>query len=112
RPRAAPGPAPADPPVPDSPPTSADSEPLPRPSDRRVPVTRQPVSVTHRPEPTAPVPGAPVPSAPSASQPAISDPPASPVSSRGPTSRTVNTEPCSCDGRMRKIPTYWYPPEY
>jgi hypothetical protein len=25
-------------------------------------------------------------------------------------SRTVNTEPCACEGRMRRVPTHWDPP--
>jgi hypothetical protein len=25
-------------------------------------------------------------------------------------SRTVNTEPCACDGKMRRVPTHWDPP--
>ncbi|MCA1834822.1 MAG: hypothetical protein LC721_00230 [Actinobacteria bacterium] len=78
------------------------------------PVRRQ--AVTHPAVVRAPVPPQPVPAhdpAPIA-EPAHapeqdSSPPA--LSTRHHESRTVNTEPCACDGTMRRVPTHWDPPQ-
>lgn len=94
-----PGPVPLDVPVPRSLPVH--QEPVAHPAVyRRVVVQRQPIPVAHQPVPVTPAQN-PLP---------VSPPPAPalPVSSR---SRTVNTEPCSCDGVMRRVPTHWDPPQ-
>lgn len=42
----------------------------------------------------------------------FSPPPQAPIAaSRPPRSQTVNTEPCACDGKMRRVPTHWDPPQ-
>ncbi len=96
-----PDPVPADVPAPHSLPV--DREPVAHPTVyRRVAVQRQPVPAAHQPVPVAPMQN-PLP---------VSPPPAPalPVSSSSSRSRTVNTEPCDCDGEMRRVPTHWYPP--
>lgn len=40
-----------------------------------------------------------------------SPPPSSASPAREAKSRTVNTEPCACDGTMRKVSTHWDPPQ-
>jgi hypothetical protein len=39
-------------------------------------------------------------------------PPDAVVSPPAQKSRTVNTEPCACNGTMRKVPTHWDPPRH
>ncbi len=42
----------------------------------------------------------------------FSPPPQAPIAaSRPQRSQTVNTEPCACDGKMRRVPTHWDPPQ-
>jgi hypothetical protein len=67
---------------------------------RRVTVQRQPLPAAHQPVPVAPV----------QNRLPVSPPPASASPVSGSKSRTVNTEPCSCDGSMRRVPTHWDPP--
>lgn len=68
---------------------------------RRVAVQRQPVPVAHQPVPVAPTLN-PLP---------VSPPPAPALPAVHSRSRTVNTEPCDCDGAMRRVPTHWDPPQ-
>lgn len=49
--------------------------------------------------------------APAQNQRPVSPPPPSTLPAHEAKSRTVNTEPCACDGRMRKVPTHWDPPQ-
>jgi hypothetical protein len=97
-----PQPAAVDPDIPAPRSRSVDRAPVAHPTVyRRVTVQRQPVPVAaHQPVPVTPALN-PLP---------VSPPPAPalPVASR---SRTVNTEPCSCDGTMRRVPTHWDPPQ-
>jgi hypothetical protein len=67
---------------------------------RPVAVQRQPVLAAHQSVPVAPV----------QNRQPVSPPPASALPVSGSKSRTVNTEPCSCDGSMRRVPTHWDPP--
>ncbi len=99
--QSAPQPAAVDPDIPAPRSRSVDREPVTHLTVyRRVAVQRQPVPVVHQPVPVTPALN-PLP---------VSPPPAPalPVASR---SRTVNTEPCSCDGTMRRVPTHWDPPQ-
>jgi hypothetical protein len=41
----------------------------------------------------------------------VSPPPSAAVHARDAKSRTVNTEPCACNGTMRKVSTHWDPPQ-
>lgn len=76
-------------------------EPVAHPTSyHRVAVQRQPVPAAHQPVPVAPVQNR---------QPV--SPPVSALPVSRSKSRTVNTEPCSCDGSMRRVPTHWDPPE-
>jgi hypothetical protein len=97
---------PGDPPATNAHPTPVKQQPPQQPTARpieyRVPVGPQPSPVTHPPVAIAPAPS---------HQPGF-EPPESPPPSRGTTSRTVNTEPCSCNGHMRTVHTRWDPPEY
>ena len=67
----------------------------------RVAVQRQPVPAVHQPVPVAPAQNP---------QP-VSPPPSLALPVSHSRSRTVNTEPCFCDGTMRKVPTHWDPPQ-
>ena len=40
-----------------------------------------------------------------------SPPPSAALPARDAKSRTVNTEPCACNGTMRKVSTHWDPPQ-
>jgi hypothetical protein len=76
-------------------------EPVTHPTSyRRVAVQRQPVPAAHQPVPVAPV----------QNRQPVSPPPVSALPVSRSKSRTVNTEPCSCDGSMRRVPTHWDPP--
>jgi hypothetical protein len=101
-PQTAQGSTPEGPPATDAHPTPVKQESVARPVEYRVPVGPQPSPVTHPPVAIAPAPS---------HQPGF-EPPESPSRSRGTTSRTVNTEPCSCNGHMRTVHTRWDPPEY
>lgn len=94
-PVADPKPAPADPLVVVARPKPAYHKPVTQPVSYRPPVQRQPPPAAHQPAPR-PQPGA--------------RPPASASPEPTTKSRTVNTEPCNCDGHMRKVPTHWDPP--
>lgn len=71
-------------------------------SYRRVPVHREPVPAAPHPAPVEPA----------QNRQPVSPPPPSSSESPAPSSksRTVNTEPCHCDGQMRKVSTHWDPP--
>jgi hypothetical protein len=80
------------------------------------PVRRQPVihpAVVQAPVPPQPVPAhdpAPI-AEPTPDPERHSSPPAPGRSTPHQKSRTVNTEPCACDGTMRRVPTHWDPPQ-
>ncbi len=96
---AAPAPAPPDVAAPHSVPVQ--HKPVADPAgDRRVVMQRQPVP------PARP----PLPAAPAQDRGPVSSPPSSAAPARDSRSRTVNTEPCSCDGTMRRVSTHWEPP--
>jgi hypothetical protein len=110
-PLAEPAPAPADPPA-----TQSNLAPMVGHAEYRAPIRRQPVPVAHPPVPVAPAPSfPPVSGPPGRALPSHDfhnsgeDQPSRP--SRGYQSRTVNTEPCYCDGQMRRVHTHWDPPE-
>lgn len=67
------------------------------------------VQMPEQPHP-APAPNFPAPVAPAPDHRPVSAPPSSAYPGRDAKSRTVNTEPCACDGTMRKVPTHWEPP--
>jgi hypothetical protein len=69
-----------------------------------MPVRQNPVPVAHPYQP------APVPVAPAENRLPVSPPPAPVLAVPHLTSRTVNTEPCLCDGTLRRVPTHWDPP--
>jgi hypothetical protein len=102
-------PAPVRPPAPPAlvnpPVPAAQPQPVSRvkvveaPDGRPAPVTRQPVPVEH-----------PVPAAPERHHEPDSPPPSSAMRDRDTRSHTVNTEPCACDGSMRRVSTHWDPP--
>lgn len=99
-----PAPPQAAPNVPASPPRSlpVSREPVAHPTGyHRVAVQRQPVPAAHQPVPVAPAQNP---------QP-VSPPPSLALPVSHSRSRTVNTEPCFCDGTMRKVPTHWDPPQ-
>lgn len=135
QPNLVPQPAPAQPvpaqPVPAQPPASA---PLPDPAPQPVavqhpdvdkqpiaaaaaPVRRQPVihpAVVQTPVQPQPIPAAhpPAPSAEPVPAPEQHSPVPEPVAAAPhQKSRTVNTEPCACDGKMRRVSTHWDPPQ-
>lgn len=101
-PVAAPQPASVDPPVATPHSTSVHREPVADPTSYgRVPVHRQPVPATDPPASVAPV----------QDRRPVSPPPLSALPARDSKSRTMNTEPCACNGAMRKVPTHWDPPQ-
>lgn len=67
----------------------------------QVPVQPQPAPAANRPAPVTPA----------QNHRPVSAPPSSASPTRDTRSRTVNTEPCACDGTMRKVPTHWDPPQ-
>lgn len=91
-------PAPTDRPVVAAPTKPAYQKPVTRPVSYREPLQRQP-----RPAPQQPPPPVQRP------EPVVR-PPASQSPAPSTKSRTVNTEPCNCDGQMRRVPTHWEPP--
>jgi hypothetical protein len=97
----APQPKPADPPVaaPQSTPIHRDSVVNPI-ADRRAPVNAKPIPVASHPAPEPPAQHQP-----------DSRPPSSALPAHNSKSRTMNTEPCACDGRMRQVHTHWDPPQ-
>lgn len=68
------------------------------------------VQMPVQPQP-APAANLPAPVTPAQNHRPVSAPPSSASPARGAKSRTVNTEPCDCDGTMRKVPTHWEPPQ-
>lgn len=117
-------PAPASPVPPDiaapAPAVAAPAAPAPVAS---VPATPAPASATVPSEPVthdhqvqvqqqaAPTAHPAVSDAPAENHRPVSPPPPSALPAHEAKSRTVNTEPCACDGTMRKVPTHWDPPE-
>lgn len=93
-----PPPAPVDPPAVAAPRKPAHREPAVRPVSYRPPVQLQPAPAPRQPAPPLQRPEP------------VAHPPASTSPAASKASRTVNTEPCSCDGRMRRVPTHWDPP--
>lgn len=91
----APGPAAGQPPA-DAPPTG----------QRRVTMRQQPVPTPHHPVAAY----HPVSVAPVQNRRPVPPPPSSAFPAPDLKGRTVNTEPCSCDGKLRKVPTHWDPP--
>jgi len=78
---------------------------------RRQPVTHPAVVRTVQPQPIPAAP-APAPSAEPVPDPKQDAPVPAPVAAAPhEKSRTVNTEPCACDGKMRRVPTRWSPPQ-
>jgi len=77
-------------------------QPAIRPAVVRTPVQPQPIPVAHAPAPiTEPAP-----------DPERDFSPPAPVASTShQKSRTMNTEPCACDGTIRRVPTHWDPPQ-
>ena len=101
-PVAAPQPDPGNSPVAAPHSTPVHREPVADPTSYgRVPVHRHPAPAADPPASVAPVP---------AHRP-VSPPPFSALPAQNSKSRTVNTEPCACDGTMRKVPTHWDPPQ-
>jgi hypothetical protein len=82
-------------------PAAVPSEPLTHYRQTQVPVQRQSAPVAQPPGPVAPA---------QDQRPASPRPPSA-LPAHEAKSRTVNTEPCACDGRMRKVPTHWDPPQ-
>ena len=83
-------------------PAAARRQPATHPAVVRTPVQPQLI-------PAAP---APVPSAEPVPDPKQDSPAPAPVAAAPQQkSRTVNTEPCACDGKMRRVPTHWEPPQ-
>ena len=77
-------------------------QPVTHPAVFRTPVQPQPIPAAH----------APTPSAEPAPAPEQDSPESAPVAAvPHQKSRTVNTEPCACDGTMRRVPTHWDPPQ-
>jgi hypothetical protein len=121
----APQPKPVDPPVtaPQPNPGPPPAPPQPNSVDRPVAVARtapirrepvvHPVADRQAPVNAQPVPAAPppAPDAPAKDHQAAYPPPSSASPARNSKSRTVNTEPCACDGKMRQVHTHWDPPE-
>jgi hypothetical protein len=98
----APQPAPANSPVATLHSTPVHREPVADPTSYgRVPVHRQPVPAADPPASVAPV----------QDRRPVSPPPLSALPAHDSKSRTMNTEPCACDGAMRKVPTHWDPPQ-
>jgi translation initiation factor IF-2 len=93
---AAPAPLPA---APAPAPAAAPSEPLTH--YRQAPAQRQPTAVAQPPVSVAPA---------QDQRPASPRPPSA-LPAHEAKSRTVNTEPCACDGRMRRVSTHWDPPQ-
>ncbi|MGH3548938.1 MAG: hypothetical protein ACRDQU_12675 [Pseudonocardiaceae bacterium] len=67
----------------------------------QAPVQQQTAPAAHRPVSVEPVQN-PRP---------VSSPPSPALPAREGRSRTANTEPCACDGTMRRVPTHWDPPQ-
>lgn len=120
-PLAKPEPAPANPPAIHSGLAPVDREPAARHAEYRAPIQRQPVPVAQPPVPVAPDPSLPPISGPprwglpSHDSPGFHGSPGSDSyedqPSRGYQSRTANTEPCYCEGQMRRVHTHWDPPQ-
>jgi hypothetical protein len=98
-PVAATQPAPAEAPAVATQPMSKHQQPMAQTVNYRTPVRRQPTPADHPPAPPARRPAP------------VSPPPASAAPATHAKSRTVNTEPCACDGKMRRVPTHWDPPQ-
>lgn len=83
------------------------------PPVRQQPVTRPAVVLRPPVPPHARSSHDPVPSnEPGPDRQELSPPPRAPIASPpSQRSRTVNTEPCACDGKMRRVPTHWDPPQ-
>jgi hypothetical protein len=103
---AAPAPAAAAPPAP-VPATPAParaampSEPTTRHHQVQLAVQQQAAPTTHPPMSVAPA----------ENHRPVSPPPPSALPAHEAKSRTVNTQPCACDGTMRKVSTHWDPPQ-
>jgi hypothetical protein len=69
-------------------------------------IVRTPVAPAAKPVAQDPVPVA----GPAPDRQQAARPPAPVASPPAQKSRTVNTEPCACNGTMRKVPTHWDPP--
>jgi hypothetical protein len=79
---------------------------------RQQPVTHPAVVQTPVGPPSRPAARNPVPiAAPAPDQQPGAAAPAPVVSPAAQKSRTVNTEPCACNGTMRKVSTHWDPPQ-
>ena len=123
RPNLVPQPVPAPPPAPAQQPDAAPQAVAIRQADvvkqpitsAAAPVRRQPVTqpaVVRAPVPppiAAPDPAPIAEPAPDPEQ--TSSPPAPAPATPHQKSRTVNTEPCACDGAMRRVPNHWNPPQ-
>lgn len=117
----APQPAPAQQPDPAPQAVAIQQQPdvVKQPIASTAPIRRQPV--THPAVVWTPVQPQPIPAAPAHAPAPSTDPapdhphdfsPPTPVSSAPhQKSRTVNTEPCACDGTMRRVATHWDPPQ-
>ncbi|MGH3781693.1 MAG: hypothetical protein ACRDRO_14000 [Pseudonocardiaceae bacterium] len=77
------------------------SEPVVHYRQVQAPVQQQPAPAAH----------APVSVEPAQNPRPASPPPSSALPARDTKSRSVNTEPCACDGTMRRVPTHWDPPQ-
>jgi hypothetical protein len=97
----APAPAPAAPVQHAAAPAPVPSEPVTHYRPAQVPVQQQPAPAA---QPVTSV-------APAQDHRPVSPPPSSALPARDSQSRTVNTEPCACDGRMRQVSTHWDPPK-
>jgi len=82
-------------------PAPVPSEPVTHYRPAQVPVQQQPARAA---QPVTSV-------APAQDHRPVSPPPSSALPARDSQSRTVNTEPCACDGRMRQVSTHWDPPK-
>ena len=110
-PPAAPAPQPAAPvPAPAAPAPAAPARhdlAVPAPA----PMPSQPVTHYRQVQQPAPAVTPPVSVAPAQAARPASPPPSAALPAREAKSRTVNTEPCACDGRMRQVSTHWDPPQ-
>jgi hypothetical protein len=70
-------------------------------ADRQAPVNAQPVPVALPPAQDAPA----------KDHQTVSPPPSSASPAHDSKSRTMNAEPCACDGKMRQVRTHWDPPQ-